>query len=373
MRQPTILIVDDTPSARETLRIHLQQEPYTLLFAASAAQAIRIAAEQEIDTILLDVMMPDMTGYDLCRIWRQQERIRHTPILLITALDGKQHVVHGLDAGADDFLTKPFNGLELRARVRTMLRIKRQYDEMKSLLRMREEVAMMLVHDMRSPLMAIQSHCAILRRTVPLPEVDRSNEVIRAQTERLKSFMNELLLIAKMEHDHFAIQRVPCDVQKIVASVVNTYALIAADSGVDVVLQPSGDPSLVEVDPALFERMIENLVSNAVKFSPRGSVVRVRVATSDESLLVEVEDNGRGIPAADRDRVFEKFATAGERRTQQIGLGLAFCRAVVEAHGGQISISDAAPRGTIFSVALQTPASIRGSLLASTSSPSPSA
>jgi two-component system, sensor histidine kinase and response regulator len=358
MSKSRILIVDDRASERETLAALLRSEPYELLFATSAGEALQMVEARPPNTMLLDVMMPDMSGYELCQRLRTREATRHTPILLITALDSKEHIARGLEAGADDFLPKPVNGLELRARVRTMLRLNRQYGELKSLLRTRDEVAAMLVHDMRSPLMGLMMHAEVLRRQ-PLSEpLSRSVDAIREQAKRIRRFIDDLLLVAKIELDAFALTRLPTDPSALVRTVVDAYAGVAAESQIDLVFERSGDADSVPLDPTLFERVVDNLISNALKFSPAGSTVSVACKTwrddgGSQRLTVRVADQGPGIPLADRERVFEKFAT-GRRHahTRQTGLGLAFCRGVVEAHGGSIAIADGPSGGAVLTVTI---------------------
>lgn len=350
MTTHTLLVVDDLPSARETVAALLRSEPYELLFAASGAEALQVVENRCPDTILLDVMMPDMSGYEVCQRLRARAGTRHTPILLITALDSKAHVAQGLEAGADDFLSKPVNGLELRARVRTMLRLNRQYGELKALLRTRDEVAAMLVHDMRSPLLGMMLHADVLRR-LPLTEQGaRSIEAIRELTNRLRRFVDDLLLVAKIEDEAFALSRVAVEPFALVQGVVESYRQVAATRGIGIALNGASDGESVPLDTALFERVVDNLLSNAVKFSPAESAVTVSVDVTRGDgevprLTLRVSDEGPGIEAVDRARLFEKFAV-GRRHAnaQQTGLGLAFCRGVVEAHGGSIAIDDA-PRG----------------------------
>jgi DNA-binding response OmpR family regulator len=130
-RQATILIVDDELSARETLEALLYRQGYDLRFAESGREAVEKVESEDVDVVILDVMMPEMNGFEVCEVLKG-ERWGHIPIILVTALDSKQDLVQGFDAGADDFLAKPVNGLELRARVRSMLRIKRQHDRLEA-------------------------------------------------------------------------------------------------------------------------------------------------------------------------------------------------------------------------------------------------
>ena len=176
----------------------LSQEPYEILFADSGQTTLDKVEAESPDLLLLDVMMPDMTGYEVCQRLKADNRWRHIPIILVTALDRKEDVVSGLDAGADEFLTKPVHGAELRARVRTMLRIKNQYDELQEALELREEMADMIVHDMRSPISALMLYTDILERRKGSPlHHERLTGKIRLQVHRLNSYLGDLSSFGK--------------------------------------------------------------------------------------------------------------------------------------------------------------------------------
>src|SRR5512144_383903 len=158
----TVLIIDDEHIARAGLEALLAGEGYRLEFATNGQEGLAMAAELVPDVILLDIMMPDMDGYEVCRRLRDTPKLRAIPIIIISALSDKESLVRGLDAGGDEFLSKPVTGLELRARVRSMLRIRRQHKELQYLLQMREQLANMVVHDMRTPLQVIMSYADLL-------------------------------------------------------------------------------------------------------------------------------------------------------------------------------------------------------------------
>ena len=162
----TILIVDDEASARATLEALLLVEGYNFIFAENADKAI-ISLEKTLpDIILLDMMMPEMDGMELCHVIKRNKKWQHIPIILVTALDSKEDLKRGIQAGADDFLSKPVSGIELRARVKSMLRIKAQYDQLQKMMMLREELANMVVHDMRSPLCTIIGYSDFLRKNL---------------------------------------------------------------------------------------------------------------------------------------------------------------------------------------------------------------
>jgi len=351
----TVLIVDDERSARDTLEALLFREGYELVFAASGHEALTLLQELTPDVILLDVMMPGMDGFEVCQRLKANEQWRHIPVILITALDRREDLVQGLDAGADDFLHKPVNGPELRARVRSMLRIKRQYDELQAALRLREELSDMVVHDMRTPLTAILLHSGLLKRKLTKPGELKNVEAIHTQARRLNSFINEMLMLAKMKAGKLILNRSDVDVNELVLKLEESHGDIARSKGIRLIVDLPEESHPIPLDVNLFQRVLDNLISNALKYSPAESQITVRVeypASQPPCVRILVLDEGPGIPEEHRHRIFDQFEIVALKRGEmpQIGLGLAFCKMVVEAHGGRIFVQPNEPRGSVFIV-----------------------
>ena len=150
-----ILIVDDTPSARQMNAAILSKDGYEIEFACDAAEGMQKLGIFKPDVILSDIVMPGMSGFEMCRVIKSDPRYRSIPLILISSLDQKEDMIRALEDGADEFLQKPAHPAELRARVRTMLRVKRQHDELQDALKLRDDIAHTIVHDMRSPLNVI--------------------------------------------------------------------------------------------------------------------------------------------------------------------------------------------------------------------------
>jgi len=358
-----ILVVDDDPSARETLEALLTQEGYDLTFAASGQQALaRLGVlKPEPDAILLDVMMPGLDGFEVCRRIKANEQWQHIPVILVTALDTREDLIHGLDAGADEFLSKPVNGPELRARVRSMLRIKKQFDQLQAVMHLREDLSRMIVHDIRSPLTVILMTLFAVRQAIADPRDQAYVDAIEAEARRLDSFMDDLLMMAKMQEDRLILNRSPVSVNEIVQATRDLYSAVAGSKNIDLVAElPEETAPSVSLDENLFRRVLDNLLSNALKFAPSDSTVTLRVdypeaetGAQDQPLVrVKVLDQGPGIPEEHRERIFDQFEIVSLKQggIRQVGLGLAFCKLAVEAHGGRISVRANEPRGSIFTV-----------------------
>ncbi len=359
---PHICIVDDNQMAREVIADLLSTEGYEVSLASSGPEIIERIGDIQPDVILMDVMMPGMSGYDVCRLLKQEKRWQHIPIILVTALNGREDMLQGLSAGADEFLSKPVNGSELRARVRTMLRIKHQYDALQSLLQLREDLAHMLIHDMRTPLtVAMLYNDFVLRRVADGTKDKEYATIVRSSLRSLDSFMDEVLAVAKMEQGALKLEPIEVGIKALAAQVMEANYEVAQLRQFELRLDAPENDLLVCLDVSLFKRVIDNLLSNAFKFAPEDSLVTLRlqydptaVPTARSSFRLEVLDEGPGIAPEDQERIFNKYeiVTLKKKNGRQTGLGLAFCKMVVEAHGGHIFASANTPKGAILTVEL---------------------
>jgi signal transduction histidine kinase len=361
-RKSTVLAVDDEPVALDMLEGFLLPDGYELVLARNGPDALTKIEQSSPDVILLDVMMPEMDGFEVCQRLKGDKRWHHIPIILVTALSSTEDLVRGLDAGADDFLNKPVDSVELRARVRSLLRVKQQYDELESTLRLREDLTHMIVHDIRTPLTAILGFSELLLARGALPSQDsRDVKAIQTQAYRLDAFLNDMLILAKLESERLMLNRSMVNVNQIVEQVKESYSVVALSKKINLLANLPSAGEQVLLDANLFQRVLENLISNALKFSPVESEVSIQVEypraktllyASVPRVRIKVMDQGPGIPKEYRDRVFDKFEIVKLKETgdPQIGLGLAFCKMVVEAHGGQIFIESNSPVGSIFVV-----------------------
>lgn len=353
-----VCIVDDNVIARETLADLLYPENYELLLIESGLNLLTQIDSLNPDVILLDVMMPELNGFDVCQRLKTHPKWQHVPIILVTALDSKDSLVRGLDAGADEFVSKPVNGSELRARVRSMLRVKQQYDALNAMLQLREDMANMLIHDMRAPLATIALHAGLMLQRQNLATNDlQALQTIQAELRHLESFINDMLLVAKIEHDKLLLKRDPCDLVQLIQQLVAQHELLARLHQIKLNVDMPARPLVLPIDETLFSRMLDNLLANALRFSPTGGTVTVRLGEVNEPATglvrrIQVVDEGAGIPEEERRNVFDKFKIVSLKREglSQIGLGLALCRMVAEAHGGQIYVMANEPHGAVFTV-----------------------
>jgi len=379
-----ILIIDDEQSSRDILRIQLQAADIEVMEAASGPEALQRMPELSPDVILLDVMMPDMDGYEVCTRLKQSPVYRHIPVILLTTFDSLTDRVRGLEAGADEFITKPVARMELQARVRTMLRVKTQYDELERLLELRQALSYMIVHDLRNPLAAVMLYLQLLKRRGGVaPDQTRYLDLALSESQKMSNFLDDMLMLAKMERGKLTLTRSALYVDRVIGQVRDKFTALAEAQGVALATRVPEQPHPLQADVTLFQRVVENLVANALKFAPQQSTVTIEVeylqpsgsanganepgpaqnpaqnpapsnGQSEAHLRVSVLDQGRGIPPDDMVRMFDQYEAVymKEHGKSELGLELAFCRMVAEAHGGRIYAGNNPDRGAVITIEL---------------------
>jgi len=366
-----IVVVDDTPANLRLLAQILQEQGYIVLPARSGAIALQAIRNDPPDLILLDVKMPEMDGYAVCQQLKAEACTREIPVIFISAMDSVDDKLKGFAVGGVDYISKPFQTAEVLARVQTHLtlynlqrKLAAQNVQLEGALHLREDLANMIVHDMRSPLAAISSFAYLLKMGITMPKYVQYLDAIRLQADRLNGFLNDMLLLAKMETTELLLNLSRVDLNQLALETLDNHQVLAQARQIDLHAElPPHSPELW-LDANLFRRVLDNLISNAVKHSPAGGAIVLHieplVAGDDPAASVAVKpavrlrvlDQGPGIPVEYRERIFDKFEVVDLKNEKYlaIGLGLTFCKLVVEAHGGRIYVEGNVPVGSIFIV-----------------------
>lgn len=356
---PSMLIVDDEPSNRRLLERYLRGEGYRVRCACDGPEALELARQEAPDVVLLDVMMPGMTGYEVCEELKTDPACRLSQVMLVTALDSMPDRVVGLDTGADDYISKPVRRAEFLAKVRALLRARRLLLELEGAreaiaarnaeLELKKTLAETLVHDLKGPLSMILGNLDLLemRAGEPLqPLIDRSKQ----GAKRMRKMILDLLDVEKLEQGRLEPELEQTDASMLIHEALEDAELPAASKDVKLKLD-APHPTWVRADAELLRRVVDNLVANAVKHSPRDGQVEVSLRQVEGGVEIVVADEGPGVPEQFRDRIFEKYGRVDDAScagTSNRGLGLTFCRLAVEAHGGRIHIADSCSGGASF-------------------------
>ena len=354
MERPSILVIDDEPDNFDVIETLLSTQGYQFHYHAGGQEAIAALDLIQPDLILLDVMMPEIDGISLCKRIRDIPKWRPIPIVMVTALVSKDDLARCLEAGADDFLSKPLNKTELQARVHSMLRIKQQHDDLQTLLKFREDMVHMVVHDLRNRLTEVLLGIEFLKMNINAINAD-DLRTVHESAQDLQILVDDLLKIALFESNNISLNRTAVDVRHLVQEAVSKVGAIASQKNQTLTAQFSENlMEKIPVDATMMRRVLDNLLSNAIKFSPHHSqiIVNVEIHHSSE-LRIQVIDSGPGVPDTLRQKIFEKYEIGTLMpNVTQIGLGLALCKMIVEAHGGSIGVKNNQPQGAIFEMIL---------------------
>jgi signal transduction histidine kinase len=263
--------------------------------------------------------------------------------------------VRAFEVGGVDYVTKPFRVEELRGRVRTHVQMRRQqreleqsYERLRELERLRDNLFHMIVHDLRSPLGVISVSLDLMRdiACAPEPEFSRVLGAARGCARKLSEMIAQLLDISRLEAGQMPLDKQWCDMVQTAKAAIDS-AGAAVCGWRPVLIAPDRSEALF--DPDVVRRVIENLLGNAFKFSPRNAEVKLAIVHEGADVLVTVTDNGPGIPLEHREKIFEKFAQVESRQKRHgVGLGLTFCKLAIEAHGGRIGVESEPGKGSTF-------------------------
>jgi two-component system sensor histidine kinase/response regulator len=361
----SVLIVDDITKNLQVVGTILRQAGYAVTPATSGAEALDGLREHLPDLILLDLMMPEMDGLEVCRRLKTDPLTQPIPVIFLTASNEMEHLVRGFEVGAVDYVTKPFNPPELLARVRTHLELKHARDtivrygqELSRLNEEKNEFMGIAAHDLRSPLNAVKGYSEMVLED---PALARENaeliKRIQVAAARMVEMVQNLLDANRIERGEMKLNLAPTDLVPALHSVVETQRPHAAAKQQTLHLDSESAALVVHLDPIVTVQILENLVSNAVKYSPRGNDIFVRLKRHAPGVRVEVQDQGPGLSAEDQKKLFGKFArlsakpTGGEHST---GLGLSIVKKMVEAMNGKVWCESELGRGATFIVEFAT-------------------
>ncbi|HXE72032.1 MAG TPA: ATP-binding protein, partial [Candidatus Nitrosotenuis sp.] len=352
----TVLVVDDDPYIRKLLSDLMAIEGHRPLQAADGLSGLQTVLRERPDVVLLDVRMPGMDGLEVCRRLKADSQTAGIPVFLVTALDQRQDRLAGIAAGADDFLSKPVDKEEVALRVRNGLRVKRLYDQLqesncrlRNLERVRQELIQMMVHDLRSPLAGISSSLDLLQHHLEASSLERRMvDQSRSLALRMSDMLQSILDLAWLEEGGMPVRRQPGDLALVAREAVSSFFGHWLGRAVEV---DAPDPVPARFDGDLIRRVLTNLIENAVRYTPEESHILVRAHSCPGRARLEVSDDGPGIPHDQQETVFDKYRQLGQGRPgtgRGLGLGLAFCRQAVEAHGGTIGVESQPGQGTRF-------------------------
>ena len=373
-RTPRILVADDVPANIATVREQLSALGYEVIGAGDGPSALEACRRDRPDLCILNVAMPAGalggeardTGFEVCRRIKKDPATARVPVIFVTSLQDAGDRLRAIEAGGDDFLTPPHDAAVLRARVRSLLHLKsatdaleESYRQLRELERVRDDLMKMIVHDLKTPLTSVLATLEMVLDQDFGPVSDAQRRALgdaETKAEELLALIEDLLEVARIEETSLTLALAPIAPGAFLTEVVHEWEARFLQAGAAVRVDVDDGAPVFAGDRAVLKRVFGNLLENAITHagSPVGITLRARPEPGG-GILFTVADNGAGIPTEYHQVIFRKFERVKRPelpRARNSGLGLAFCKLAVEAHGGRIWVQSAPGEGSQFHLVL---------------------
>ena len=359
-RKEKILIVEDNKDNINLITYFLKPNNYDISVAMDGETALQKVKAENPDIVLLDIMLPKINGFEVCEKLKKDPATRFIPVIMITALKELKDKIKSLEVGADDFITKPFESIELLARVKSLLRIKKYHDELeaknkelKQIDQFKEELLHLIVHDMKNPIFVIQGNLQMMGMGIEnsqtvllkkyLDRIDRS-------TQNLLRMVMNLVDISKIETGKMKLNKEAHLVNEVIKRSVDKYEDYPEfkERTIDLELE-------VEIDITVFEKVLDNLLHFSLSNITTEGKVKISSQVNNKDVVLSIEDSGVAIPEKYKKSIFNKFSQVeikNEGYRLSRGLGFTFSKLAIEAHGGSIELDSDKSQGNCFIISL---------------------
>ncbi|MCF8234351.1 MAG: hybrid sensor histidine kinase/response regulator [Bacteroidales bacterium] len=368
-----ILIVDDIPKNIQILGNILKNKSYHISYAQSGKEALTLIDVNDFDLILLDIMMPGMDGYEVCRYLKKDEKTRDIPIIFLTAKADKESVVNGFRSGAEDYLTKPFNADELLARVDTHLALKNQKaqlrqmnktledkvaertqqleeanSQLRSLERAKSDFLSIISHELRTPLNGIQGLIELLGDESQTSEQSEYLDYLKEASDRLVKFSEIAILVTSLKLEKYKLSYSPQRVAYLIDNILEKFRHVADEKNVSIHTSIRPEDIKISLDFDLVRSSLEGLLDNALKFSPENGRVDICAYLEGQRPVLEFRDEGPGFSEEVLSKMFHYFNSNDVMNSEGLGLSVAAVKLVMDAHGGKIDIKNRNKKGAVI-------------------------
>jgi two-component system, sensor histidine kinase and response regulator len=353
-----ILVVDDQPANINAVGVALSRFGCEIISATDGMSALKQVAQTPPDLILLDLLMPIMSGCDVCREIKANPAWKDIPVIFLSAADDKDLIVSAFDSGGVDYITKPFNQAELVSRVRTQLALKAAQDRLKQLAEDKDELMGILTHDLKSCLGGLNMTAGLLCERIVRLNDNRlqqlSENIFRSSAQAL-AFVREFLANAAADHG-FVPRITTFDVTEVLSNTMDQYLDAARRKQINFQIDIPDEPILVRADASALTQVFDNLLSNAVKFSPNGKSVFVSLQKKNDQIAeCIVRDEGPGFSDEDKKHMFRRYVRLSARPTggePSTGLGLSIVFKLVQAMQAELVCESTPGQGAAFMIRL---------------------
>ena len=361
-----ILIVDDISSNVLLLKVLLVKEQYNVITASSGREALTLIEQEKPDLLLLDVMMPEMSGYEVAQHMKMNAEMKEIPIIFLTALNSTVDIVNGFQVGGNDFISKPFKKEELTIRIDHQLSliaakriIIRQTEELRKIICGRDKLYSVIAHDLRSPMGAIKMVLNMLILNLP-PETIGQNmfemlEMANRTTEEVFSLLDNLLKWTKSQIGKLNVVYQDFEITEVLEGIIGIVSMVGKLKHIRISQDECYELADVHSDIDMTKTVMRNLLSNAVKFSHEGGEVLVSIRKENDMAIISVKDSGCGMSEEDQKKLLNEsthFSTFGTNKEEGSGLGLLLCKDFVEKNGGTLWFESQKGVGSTFSFSI---------------------
>lgn len=368
MSKGKILIVEDNEDLVHMLEYNLNKRGYQTLTALNGLVACRQIEVGKSDLVLLDIMLPGMDGWEICKIIRSHhhEDISEIPIIMLTALGSSAEKMKGIELGADDYIPKPFSVKEVLLKVDRLIArelkkrsLNTEVKKFEAMETQRTDFQNMLFHELRNQLLIIGGYSNRMAKNRFLtPEEQRLYAgVIREHSRSLNSLTEEVLLFSRLETCDYSLPVDDIYLEETIRQIIDGLSQPAEEKGIRIHFEQTGKMPMMRLNSTAIKYAISNLIENAIKYGPERSTIIVRSGLERErKVVVEVEDHGPGIPKEERAKVFDRFYRGKDMKNQTkgTGLGLYISKMLIESMGGSIGLQHSGPNGTCFNIMFHT-------------------
>ncbi len=357
-----VLIVDDNPKIMAIAKVHLKKEGLEVICVEDGKSALESVRQEKPDLILLDVDMPDLSGFEVCKILKDDDDLCMIPVVFLTAADDNTSRIKGLDLGAVDYVTKPFDAFELRARVRAALRTKQLQDQLETLnheleerieqrtekiqqlLRQKDAFVNQLSHDLKTPLTPLVALLPMIESRTDDPESKRMLVLLMDNVNFMKNLTEMTLQLAQLNSYSVSLKPERFDIVNEIKNTIEVLFSLFEEKGIKIV-DNTASPINVDADRMLIKELFHNIISNSVKYTNGEGVVTFDITLSGGTIKVSIKDNGIGMNEEQIKRVFEEFYKVDDSRNDRssTGLGLSICQRIIEKLGGSIWVESPGP------------------------------
>lgn len=359
-----ILVVDDVPANVMLLKVVLSRSGYKVITCGEPLKVVDLVKTEMPDLILLDVMMPQLSGFQICQILKGQTETKDIPVIFLTALDNTESMLEGFQAGAADYIGKPFEKDILLERVRSQIQlvaarqiIERQNEELRDTIYGRDKLYSVIAHDLRSPLGAIQVTIKMFEDMLPADLIgeDMHGLIVECnnQVTELFSLLDNLLKWTKSQTGKLKTVFQDFSLDIMIEAVYDMYKKVAEMKGIRLTVEGADPGVIVHADMDMCKTVLRNFLSNAIKFSKEGSNIEIVEHVEGDFAVMSVRDHGCGMTEEEVGRLFNKdthFSKFGTNREEGSGLGLLLCQSFAKANGGHLEVKSKVGEGSTFSM-----------------------